>query len=68
MKETVDPQIIEQLDPIARKYEEAVNNNDAAAVAALFTEKRGFCHGQRTLLWSGGNREISCRPVQVMAF
>ena len=35
MKETVDSQIIEQLDPIARKYEEAVNNNDAAAVAAL---------------------------------
>jgi len=29
MKETVDPQIIEQLDPIARKYKEAVNNNDA---------------------------------------
>jgi hypothetical protein len=57
-----------QLDPIVRKYEEAVNNNDAAAVAALFTEGRGFCHGQRTLLWSGGNREISCRLVQGMAF
>ena len=42
MKETVDPQIIEQLDPIARKYEEAVNNNDAAAVAALFTEDAVF--------------------------
>ena len=49
MKETVDPQIIEQLDPIARKYEEAVNNN----VAALFTEGRGFCHGQRTLFMVG---------------
>jgi ketosteroid isomerase-like protein len=42
MKETVDSQIIEQLDPIARKYEEAVNNNDAAAVAALFTEDAVF--------------------------
>ena len=38
MKETVDPQIIEQLEPITSKYEEAVNNNDAAAVAAFFTE------------------------------
>jgi uncharacterized protein (TIGR02246 family) len=42
MKETVDPQIIEQLDLIARKYEEAVNNNNAAAVAALFTEDAVF--------------------------
>ena len=41
MKETVDPQIIEQLDPIARKYEEAVNNNDAAAVAAVFVTNSG---------------------------
>jgi uncharacterized protein (TIGR02246 family) len=37
-KETVGPQITEQLDAISKKYEEAVNNNDAAAVAALYTE------------------------------
>jgi uncharacterized protein (TIGR02246 family) len=37
-KETVDPKIIEQLDAKGKKYDEAVNNNDAAAVAALFTE------------------------------
>jgi ketosteroid isomerase-like protein len=49
MKETVDPQIIEQLEPIASKYEEAVNNNDAAAVAALFAEDAVFCHGARNL-------------------
>ena len=37
-KDTVDPQIIEQLVAVGKKYAEAVNNNDAAAVAALYTE------------------------------
>ena len=37
-KDTVDPQIIEQLAALGKKYAEAVNNNDAAAVAALYTE------------------------------
>jgi len=37
-KETVDPQIIEQLNAQSKKYDEAFNNGDAAAVAALFTE------------------------------
>jgi uncharacterized protein (TIGR02246 family) len=37
-KEKVDPQIIEKLNAIPKKFDEAVNNNDAAAVAALFTE------------------------------
>jgi ketosteroid isomerase-like protein len=37
-RDTVDPQIIEQLVAIGKKYAEAVNNNDAAAVAALYTE------------------------------
>jgi uncharacterized protein (TIGR02246 family) len=37
----VDPQIIEQLEPI-RKYEEALNNNDAGAVAELFAEDAVF--------------------------
>ena len=41
-KEKVDPQIIEQLDAIAKKFDEATNNNDAAAVAALFTEDAIF--------------------------
>jgi ketosteroid isomerase-like protein len=33
-----DPQIIEQLDALGQKYDEAFNNNDAAALAATFTE------------------------------
>ena len=37
-KDTVDPQIIEQLNAQSKKYDEAFNNGDAAAVAALFTE------------------------------
>jgi ketosteroid isomerase-like protein len=42
MKETVDPQIIEQLELISRKFEKAFNNNDAAAVAELFKEDGVF--------------------------
>jgi uncharacterized protein (TIGR02246 family) len=41
-KETVDPKILEQLEAIAKKYDEAVSNNDAAAVAALYTEDAVF--------------------------
>jgi hypothetical protein len=37
-KDTVDPQIIEQLDALGKKFDEAWNNNDAAALAALYTE------------------------------
>ena len=37
-KETVDPQTIEQLASLGRKINEAWNNNDAAAVAATYTE------------------------------
>jgi ketosteroid isomerase-like protein len=37
-KDTVDPQIIEQFAALGKKYAEAVNSNDAAAVAALYTE------------------------------
>jgi ketosteroid isomerase-like protein len=38
MRYTVDPQIIEQLNALSKKFDEAYNNNDAAALAALFTE------------------------------
>jgi hypothetical protein len=35
---TPDPQITEKIRAISKAYDEAVSNNDAAAVAALFTE------------------------------
>jgi ketosteroid isomerase-like protein len=41
-KDKVDPQTIEQLQTASKKYDEAINNNDAAAVAALFTEDAVF--------------------------
>ena len=37
-KETVDPQIRRQLDALAKKFDEASNKADAAALAALFTQ------------------------------
>jgi uncharacterized protein (TIGR02246 family) len=37
-QDTVDPQIAEQIRALATKYDEAFNQNDAAAVAALITE------------------------------
>jgi uncharacterized protein (TIGR02246 family) len=37
-KDTVDPQIIEQLNALPKKFAAAFNNNDGAAVAALYTE------------------------------
>jgi uncharacterized protein (TIGR02246 family) len=42
MKNTPDPQLRRQLDASSKKYDEAVNNNDAAALAALFTEDAVF--------------------------
>ena len=41
-KETVDPQTIEQLIAFGQKYDEAENNNDAAALAALLKEDAVF--------------------------
>ena len=37
-KETVDPQVIQKLDAVNKKYNEAINNHDAAALGALYTE------------------------------
>jgi type II secretory pathway pseudopilin PulG len=38
-KDTVNPQIEQQIRALAMKFEEAYNRNDAAAVAALYTEE-----------------------------
>jgi ketosteroid isomerase-like protein len=37
-KDTVDPQTIQQLAALPKKFAAAFNNNDAAALAALYTE------------------------------
>jgi len=54
-KNTVDPQLREQVLALANKFNEAWNNNDAAALAALFTEDgievtdRGPIYGREAL-------------------
>jgi ketosteroid isomerase-like protein len=37
-KNTVDPEVRQQIEAVLVKYNEAVNKHDAAAIAALFTE------------------------------
>jgi ketosteroid isomerase-like protein len=37
-KDTVDPQVAEQLSALGNKTDEAFNSGDAAALAALYTE------------------------------
>ena len=41
-KEITDPQLRQQLETLGKEYEEAANNNDAAAIAALYTEDAVF--------------------------
>jgi ketosteroid isomerase-like protein len=53
-KDTVDPQIAQQIRALAVKFDAAFNNHDAAAVAALYTEDgvnvfRGTSHGRQAV-------------------
>jgi uncharacterized protein (TIGR02246 family) len=41
-KDAVDPQTLQQLDAKIKKYDDAINKNDAAAIAALYTEDAVF--------------------------
>ncbi len=41
-KDTVDPQIAEQIDAFAKKFDEAFDNGDAAALSSLFTDDAVF--------------------------
>ena len=42
-KDTVDPQTAQQIRALRIKFDEAFNRNDAAAVAALYTEESPHC-------------------------
>jgi uncharacterized protein (TIGR02246 family) len=54
-KETVDPEIRQQLDALAKKFDDASNKADAAALAALFTQDavevapEGLVYGRQAL-------------------
>jgi ketosteroid isomerase-like protein len=37
-KDTVDPQVAEQVRALASKFDDAINRHDAVAVSALFTQ------------------------------
>jgi len=43
---TPDPQLREQIVALFEKFTEAWNNNDAAALAALYTKDAVFCGGE----------------------
>jgi ketosteroid isomerase-like protein len=53
-KDTVDPNIEQQIRALASKYDEAFNRNDAPAVTALYTEDgvhafNGTSHGRQAI-------------------
>jgi ketosteroid isomerase-like protein len=52
-KGTLDPKIEQEIRTLATKYDEAINKQDAAAVAALYAQD-GLC--QRTLK----NSQLTC--------
>ena len=62
------PQLREALATYDKKEEEAFNNNDAVALAALYTEDAVEVTDSGTLYGSGGHRETLCRPVPERAF
>jgi hypothetical protein len=65
---TLDPQLRQVADALSKKFDEAYDNNDAAAVAALFTEDAVLVTNARTDLRSGGHRETLRRRVPESAF
>jgi ketosteroid isomerase-like protein len=57
-KQTADPPIVEQLNAISKKHREAVNNNDAAVMAPLFTEGAIFVTDARPVSGQQANAQV----------
>jgi uncharacterized protein (TIGR02246 family) len=49
-KETLDAQAVEKADPLAGKFDAAANNNDPAAIAALFAEDAVFITPEKAIV------------------
>jgi ketosteroid isomerase-like protein len=64
---TADPQLREQLLTLAKKFEDAWNNNDAVALSTLFTEDAVLIEDSGPGLRSGGDREALQRHVSECA-
>ena len=45
-KDLADPQTTQKILAVVKGFDEAHNNNDAAAVAALLHARRGFCYAR----------------------
>jgi hypothetical protein len=52
-KDAVDPQTTQKLDANIKAFDEAINNNDATAVAAIFTEDAVFVTDRGPVMWLG---------------
>ena len=59
-----DPQLRQMLDASIKKCDEAFNNNDAAALAALYTDDAVVVTDHGPIIRSGGARKTFRRPLQ----
>ena len=66
-RSTLTEQGRQQLGALGKKWDEAQNNNDAAALAALLTQDAVFVTKHRSGLRSGSHREMVCRRLPGMA-
>jgi hypothetical protein len=65
---TPDPQLRQRLIALIQKHNDAIMNNDAAAVAALYTEYGVLVEQRGADLRSGGYPETLGRQVRERAF
>jgi hypothetical protein len=60
-KDTVDPQIAQQIGALAAKFDEAYNRHDSTAVAAFYTEDAVKVTPHGNIFRSTGHRKRPCK-------